>query len=52
MEIQVLKSRYKGVKEWGLFLESLDNFLDPKSYFMCAMFTLKIQILFALRIKQ
>ena len=27
------------------FLKCPDNFSDPESYFMCAMFTLKIQIL-------
>ena len=34
---------------WGPFLESPDNFSGPESYFMCAMFALKTQILLVLK---
>ena len=37
---------------WGPFLESPDNFSGPESYFMCAMFALKTQILLALKAEQ
>jgi len=37
---------------WGLFLESPDNFLGLESYFMCAMFALKTQILLVLKAEQ
>ena len=33
----------------GPFLESPDNFSGPESYFMCAMFALKTQILLVLK---
>ena len=36
----------------GPFLESPDNFSGPESYFMCAMFALKTQILLALKAEQ
>jgi len=40
------------LRNWGLFLESPDNFSGPESYFMCAMFALKTQILLALKAEQ
>ena len=39
-------------RSWGLFLESPENFSGPESYFMCAMFALKTQILLALKAEQ
>ena len=36
----------------GPFLESPDNFSGPESYFMCAMFALKTQILLVLKADQ
>ena len=37
---------------WGPFLESPSNFSGPESYSMCAMFTLKTQILLVLKVGQ
>ena len=37
---------------WGSFLQSPDNFSGPVSYFMCAMFILKIKVLLVLKAKQ
>ena len=37
---------------WGPFLDSPDIFSGPESYFMCAMFTLKTQILLVLKAEQ
>ena len=43
-------SKIRTVKgTWGPFLESPDNFSGPESYFMCAMFTFKTQILLVLK---
>ena len=39
-------------RAWAPFLESPDNFSGPESYFMCAMFAFKIQILLVLKTEQ
>jgi len=40
------------IKTRGPFLESPGNFSGPESYFMCAMFALKTQILLVLKAEQ
>ena len=41
-----------GMKPLVITFESPDNFSGPESYFMCAMFKLKIQILLVSKVEQ
>ena len=47
-----MKNGIERRRVWGPFLESPDNFSGPGSYFMCAIFTLKTQILLVLKAEQ
>jgi len=45
----LLKAKDMCEEAWGPFLESPDIFSGPENYFMCAMFTLKTQLLIVLK---